>query len=100
MRNVLHRVYGDGVCLNHIDFGSCWPFMDRWQEKDFRFCMANTLRDSLLFRLGVWTCNPPPCHMYMAIILNVNTSRKCKTPLFIELISLQTNLMCFSLKKT
>lgn len=52
MRNVLHRVYGDGVCLNRIDFGSCRPVMDGWQETDFRFYTANTLCDSLLFRLG------------------------------------------------
>lgn len=52
MRNVLHRVYGDGVCLNRIDFGSCWPVMDGWQETDFTFYMANALRDSLLSRLG------------------------------------------------
>lgn len=64
MRNVLHRVYGDGVCLNRIDFGSCWPFMDGWQETDFRIYMANTLRDSLFFRLCVWTNNPPPSRIH------------------------------------
>lgn len=67
MRNVLHRVYGDGVCLNCIDSGSCWSLMDGWQETDFKFYMANTLCDSLLFRLGVWTHSPMLCHMYTAV---------------------------------
>lgn len=70
MRNVLHRVYGDGVCLNRIDFGSCWPSMGGWRETDFTFYMANALRDSLLFRLGVWTQSPPPGRMHTA-------TRKC-----------------------
>lgn len=69
MRNVLHRVYGDGVWLNRIDFGSCWPVMDGWVAGDrfqFFFYMANTLHDSLLFSLGVWTRNPPPSRAHPA----------------------------------
>lgn len=79
MRNVLHRVYGDDVRLNRSDSGSCWPLMDGWQETDFRFYMANTLRDSLLFRLGVWTCNPPASHMCTAarIRAHMSSTRIC-----------------------
>lgn len=53
---MLHRVYGDGVCLNRTDTSSCWTITDEWRETDFRFYMANTPR--LLFLSDVFTRIP------------------------------------------
>lgn len=68
MRNVLHRVYGGGVCLNRIDLSSCWALLwIRGRRQILDFYRANTLYDSLLFRLSARTHNPLPINIHALV---------------------------------
>lgn len=84
MRNVLYRVYGDGVCLNHIEFGSCWSVMDGRQETDLRFHMANTICDGLLFTSGV----PKLIAQHPATYTHMSTHTHTRTCIHIHIIKL------------